>query len=83
MNTELLFQTIHSVNQFGTHGAVANRCEQFGLTEEEKGRANFSVDKKMLTKFTTRRSTTLGIASDNSTWKQDARKGVVLRSAGQ
>ena len=73
MNTELFFQTIHSVNQFGTYGAVANRCEHFGLTEEEKGRANFSVD-KMLTKFTTRRSTTLGIASNNSTWKQDARK---------
>ena len=49
MNTELLFQTIHAVNQFGTHGAVANRCEQFGLTEEEKGRANISVNTSILT----------------------------------
>ena len=49
MNTELLFQTIHFVNQLTIYGAVANWCHQFGLTEEEKGRANFSVDDKTLT----------------------------------
>ena len=48
-NTELLFQTIHSVNQLSIYGAVANWCHQFGLTEEGKGRAYFSVDNKMLT----------------------------------
>ena len=37
-NTELLFQTVHSVNQLSVYGAVANWCYQFGLTEEEKGR---------------------------------------------
>ena len=36
MNRELLFQTIHSVNQLSVYGAVANWCYQFGLTEEEK-----------------------------------------------
>ena len=33
----------NSVNQLSVYGAVANWCHQFGLTEEEKGRANFSV----------------------------------------
>ena len=49
-NTELLFQTVHYVNQLSIHGAVVNWCKQFGLTEEEKGRENLSVDKKMLTR---------------------------------
>ena len=46
-NIELLFQTIHSVNQLSIHGAVANWCQQLGLTEEEKGRVNLSVDKNI------------------------------------
>ena len=38
-NTELLFRIIiHSVTQLSIFGAVSKRCEQFGLTEEEKGR---------------------------------------------
>ena len=45
-NTELLFQTIHSVNQLSIHGGVVNWCHQFGLTEEEKRRFNLSTDKK-------------------------------------
>ena len=49
MNTELLFQTLHSVNQLGVYGAVTNRCYQFGLTEEEKGRVGIPVDNKILT----------------------------------
>ena len=73
-NTELLFQTIHSVNQLSIHGAVANWCHQFGLTEEEKGRANFSANPQDIDKFTTGRNTTLGISSDNSTWKQVCEK---------
>ena len=35
-NTELLFRNIHSVNQLSIFGRVANWCEQFGLTEEER-----------------------------------------------
>ena len=37
MNTELLFQSIHSVNQLSAYGAVANWCCHFGSSEEEKG----------------------------------------------
>ena len=44
-----MFQTIHSVFQLSIHGAVANWCQQFGVTEEEKGRVNWSVDKSILT----------------------------------
>ena len=35
-NTELLFRIIHFVNQLSIYGAVANWCEQFGLTEEDE-----------------------------------------------
>ena len=45
-NTELLFQTIHSVNQLSIYGAVTKWCQQIGLTE---GRVNLSVDKRTLT----------------------------------
>ena len=45
-NTELLFHTVH---QFSFYRAVVNWCEQFGLTEEEKGRDNLSVNKSILT----------------------------------
>ena len=48
-NTELLFRIIHSVNQLTIYGAAANWCEQFDLTEEEKGRTSVSVDNKILT----------------------------------
>ena len=48
-NTELLFQTVHSVNQLSVYGAVANWCYQFGLTEEEKGRVAILVDNKIWT----------------------------------
>ena len=48
-NTEFLFPSIHSENQLSTHGAAAKRCQQFGLTEEEKGRDDVSVDKSTLT----------------------------------
>ena len=37
-NTELLFRIIHSENQLSIFGAVTTWCEQFGLTEEEKGK---------------------------------------------
>ena len=70
MNTELLFQTIHSVNQLSVYAAVSNRCEQFGLTEEEKGRASIPVDNKILTMGGTRRSDIIGISSDSGTWNR-------------
>ena len=35
-NTELLFRSIHSVNQLSISGAVSNWCKQFVLTEEER-----------------------------------------------
>ena len=53
MNTQFLFQTIHSVNQFSFYGAVANWCHQFGSTEEGKGRTTTAVDNKILTKLKT------------------------------
>ena len=80
--TELLFQTIHSVNQLSVYGAVANWCYLFGSTEEEKGRACIPVDNTIFDQVETRRSTTLGISSDKSIWKQDARKSPELRRAG-
>ena len=49
MNTELLLQTIHSVNHLSVCGAVANWCYQFGLTEEEKGRVGIPVDNEIST----------------------------------
>ena len=49
INTELLFKIIHSVNQLSFYGAGANRCQQFDLAEEEKGRSNLSVDESFLT----------------------------------
>ena len=50
LNTELLFRTTHSVNRLSICGAVANWSEQFGLTEEHKGRGNRrSVNKNFWT----------------------------------
>ena len=49
VNTELLFQTVHSVIQLSVYGAAANWCCKFGLTEEEKGRVGIPVDNKILT----------------------------------
>ena len=46
-------QLIHFVNQLSMYGAVAKWCYQFGLTKEEKRRANFYVDYQMLTSLKT------------------------------
>ena len=69
MNTELLFQTV-SENQLSINGAVANWC---GSTED-KGTSNYYVGQQDLDQVETRRSSTLGLSSENSNWKQDARK---------
>ena len=70
-NTEL-----YSVNQLSIYGAVANWCEQFGLTEEEKGkeRPKESVTKRCIVKCEFLRSKTFGITSKASIWKQFATK---------
>ena len=61
MNTELLLQTVHSVNQISLYGAFANWCYQVGLTEEEKGRVAFLVDSKQFDHGGPRRSGMVGI----------------------
>ena len=83
MNTELLFQTIHFVIQLRMYRALTNWCHQFDLREEEKERAIFPVDNKIMTTFSTGGRTSLAISSDNSIWKQDARRRFEIRSAGQ
>ena len=77
-NTELLFQIIHSVNQHSIYGAVTNWCEQFGLTEKEKGQAKLkeSVTKDVFNMCEITRSKTCGISSKTSIWKQLTRKHV-------
>ena len=45
MNTELWFQTVHSVNQI----SVTDWCYQFGVTNEEKEQVAIPVDNGVLT----------------------------------
>ena len=71
MNTELLFQTIHFLNQLSI---------QFGLTEEEQGRVKF-CGQQDVNKITTGKNTTVDIFSHNSIWKQNAQERFELRSA--
>ena len=47
--TELLFQTIHSVNQISIYAATADWCHQFGWTDEERERVAVLVDKGVFT----------------------------------
>ena len=42
------FKEIGHLMLKSVYGAAENWCHQFGLTEEEKGRANFSVDNMSL-----------------------------------
>ena len=81
-STELLSQIVHYVRQLRVHGAVANWCYQFGLTEGERtsryprGQQNFDCG------WTTR-SEIVGFPSDSSTWKQGARKRIELQNTGK
>ena len=79
-NTELLFRIIHSVNQLSIYGAVANWCEQFGLTEEEQERENLRLVNKFFDKREVTRSTTLGISFQDDIWKQFATTHFEVRS---
>ena len=49
MNTELLFQTVNSVNQVSIYAAVTNWCYKFALKKKEKEHIPTSVDHRMLT----------------------------------
>ena len=49
VNTELLFQTVHSVNQISICAAVTDWCYRFGLTNEEKEQVAIPVDSGILT----------------------------------
>ena len=50
VNAELLFQTVHSVNDISVHAAITNWCCQFGLKNEEKERVAILVDNGLLRK---------------------------------
>ena len=72
VNTELLFQTVHSVNQISVYAAVTNWCYQFGLTNEDKDQVATGVENGIFNHGGTRRSGNVGISSEPCTWKQDA-----------
>ena len=75
LNTELLFRTTHTVNQLRICGAVANWSEQFGLTEEQKGRENLrSVNKSFLTSVKFHEVQLLVSPPKNGIWKKFARR---------
>ena len=85
LRTQLLFQIFHSVNQLSIHGALTNWCEQFGLTEEEKGQEKLkeSMTKDVLTCVWNHQKYNFWYPSKTSIWKQLARKHSWLRIAGR
>ena len=67
--SEFLFKIIFSANQLSIHGAVANWCYQFGMSEGE-GPENASAqednfNKELMKKCGSRRSKLFGIDSKN------------------
>ena len=48
MNTELLFQIIHSVNQASIHAVVTNWCYKVALKKEEKEHIPTPVDNRIM-----------------------------------
>ena len=48
MNTELLFQTVNSVNQISVFAAITDWCVQHALTNEEKEHVAIPVDIRIL-----------------------------------
>ena len=48
MNTELLFQTINSVNQVSIHAIVTNWCYNFALKKEEKEHVPTPVNNRIM-----------------------------------
>ena len=49
MNSDLLFQTVHSVNQSSVYAAYTHWCCQFALTIQEKKQITIPVDNRVLT----------------------------------
>ena len=75
VNTELLFETVHSVTQINVYAAVTDWCYQFGLTNEEERTSRYSCGQWNCDHGgTIRRSGNVGISSELGTWKQDARR---------
>ena len=48
MNTELLFQTIHSVNLASIYAVVTNWCYKFALKKEEGEHIPTPVDNRIM-----------------------------------
>ena len=48
MNSELLFQTVYSVNQLSVNASVTDSCHQFALTKKEKEQVAILVDNGMV-----------------------------------
>ena len=68
MNTELLFPTVHSVNQIGVYAAVTDWCYQFvGLANEEKEQVAIPVSNFFFNHGGNRRSGNVGIPSELGT----------------
>ena len=72
LNTELLFQTVHSVNQISVYAAVTDWCYRFGLTNEGKKNESLFLVTIKIFDHGTRGSGNVGISSELGTWKQDA-----------
>ena len=67
-NTELLFQTIHSLNQLSIYGAGGELVTTIRPHRGRKGTSQFICEQEDVDEYTTLRSTTLGVSSDNGTW---------------
>ena len=72
MNSELLFQTVHSVNKISVNAAVTDWCYQFDLTNEEQEQVAILRGQWSSDHGGTKRIGNVGVSSEPSTWKQDA-----------
>ena len=79
MKTKLLFQTIYSVNQLSVLRSRGELVLSIRVYRRRKGTNQFLCGQQDVDQVETRRSTTLGISSQKSNWKQDARKSPELR----
>ena len=71
VNTELLFQTVLSVNQISTYAAVTGWCYQFSLTKGKRT-SRYFCGQWIFDHGGKRRSGNVDISSERCTWKQDA-----------
>ena len=82
VNTELLFQTVHSVNQLSVYGAVANWCHKFALTEEEKGQVGIICGLNFWPWWNQKKWNCWYLLRPG-TWKQDAKRRIELPNTGK